>query len=187
MFELTCNLCGAAFSQSGSFRTKCNHILCESCACGAFNKGCLCPVCGYKLHDGEVKELIVGICPTSLSDALYQNAFQQSDWVSILDNSIHVVSATLELLIFVQSQLFLRANILESQSADVAKDLNALRSDKEKLTMQLRNEMSVSKQRVRELEAHMQIREKELCDMKEAFAEKSKKCDAWEKVLFFSS
>lgn len=26
------------------------------------------------------------------------------------------------------------------------------------------------------------MREKELCDMKEAYAEKIKKCDAWEKV-----
>jgi hypothetical protein len=49
---------------------------------------------------------------------------------------------------------------------------------------QLKNETSISQQRLRELEHHIQMREKELCDIKEAYSEKAKKCDAWEKVAW---
>ena len=40
----------------------------------------------------------------------------------------------------------------------------------------------MAQQRIRELEHHIEIREKELCDVKEAYAEKVRKCDGWEKV-----
>lgn len=55
-------------------------------------------------------------------------------------------------------------------------------SPQKKLNYQLTNETKMAQQRIRELEHHIEIREKELCDIKEAYAEKVRKCDGWEKV-----
>jgi hypothetical protein len=50
------------------------------------------------------------------------------------------------------------------------------------MNYQLVNETKMTQQRIRELEHHIEIREKELCDVQEAYAEKVRKCDGWEKV-----
>lgn len=51
------------------------------------------------------------------------------------------------------------------------------------MNIQLKNETTISQQQIRELEHYIQMREKELLDIKEAYNEKSKKCDSWENVI----
>lgn len=50
------------------------------------------------------------------------------------------------------------------------------------MNLQMKNETTISQQRIRELEHHIQMREKELYDIKEAYHEKIKKCESWENV-----
>jgi hypothetical protein len=192
---LTCNSCGGSLD-GNCYRTKCQHLYCEACAGRAFSKGTLCSICGSKLHEGEVREVMIGIAPLPLLDSLFQTAFQTTNWQAILENSFHIMSGAIEVSLFIQHQLFLESTKKNEAIIEMTRRVENVVDEKvetshigkysyyyqAKLSIQLRNEISLSNQRSRELEHHVQMREKELCELKEAYGEKLKKCDAWEKV-----
>jgi hypothetical protein len=48
--------------------------------------------------------------------------------------------------------------------------------------LKLKSEINSTNQRIREIDYQLKLRESELSDLKEAYKEKIRKCDAWEKV-----
>ena len=119
MFEICCNSCEISL-KGNCYRTKCQHLLCESCACRSFSQGSLCEICGLKLHEGEVREVLIGIAPLPLQDSMFQTAFQTTSWVAILDNSLKVLSSSIEVSLFVQNQLLLEF----SKKNELCQELN---------------------------------------------------------------
>ena len=182
MAHIRCNKCINGSLDGKCYRTKCNHILCESCACRAFDKGSACPVCNLKLFDGDVKELMIGITPLPLHDSMFQTAFQSTSWPTVLENSFQVVCGSMEVSLFVQHQLYQEVMRRCEENADLASHVDTLHAEKNRLELQYRSEFTSMEHKIRELEHSIQSREKELRDIKEAYVEKTRKCEAWEKV-----
>lgn len=119
MYEICCNSCELSL-HGNCYRTKCQHLLCETCACKCFNQGTLCKICGIKLHEGEVKEMLIGIIsPLSLQDSMFQTVFQSTSWVEILDNSLKILLSGIEVSLFIQNQLLLES----SKKNEICKEL----------------------------------------------------------------
>lgn len=187
MAELRCNNCSEGSLDGKCYRTKCNHMLCEACACRAFDKGTTCPICNVKLFDGDVKELMIGIVPPPLLDAMYQSTFRSCSWPAILENSFQVISSGMEVNLFVQNQLYEETIRSQQENRDLVSRSESLHTEKNKMELYYRGEVTSLERRVNKLEHCIQSREKELSTIKEAYSQKIKKCEAWENVqLCFS-
>ena len=126
---LTCNSCDGSLD-GNCYRTKCQHLLCEVCASRAFSKGTQCSICGSKLHEGEVREIMIGITPLPLLDGLFQTAFQTTNWQAILENSYHVMSGAIEVSLFIQHQLFLQSTRKNEAITDMTRRVESVMDEK---------------------------------------------------------
>lgn len=92
---LTCNIC--QYHLDGSmFRTlNCFHVFCSECAAKTFAMAASCPVCHARISEGEVNETIVGVGGLPIEEALYNYAFKENSWASIVDNLCRVQHQTL--------------------------------------------------------------------------------------------
>jgi hypothetical protein len=104
MLEIRCNNCSESLHNT-CYRTICQHLYCELCACQSFQISSKCPVCDRKLHDGEVREVLIGIAPLSLIDSMFQYAFQTTKWPTIIENSLNIISHAMEISFFLQNQM----------------------------------------------------------------------------------
>jgi hypothetical protein len=104
MLEIRCNHCSESLHNT-CYRTICQHLYCELCACQSFQISSKCPVCDRKLHEGEVREVLIGIAPLSLIDSMFQYAFQSTKWPNIIENSLNIISYSMEISFYLQNQL----------------------------------------------------------------------------------
>jgi hypothetical protein len=139
-------------------------------------------VCNTKLCDGEVQELMIGVPPNDISTALFQTAFQNPEWDSILDNTYKAVSAAYDLQLFVQNQLLHELVTHKEKRFQQEKRVEFLTEEQNKTNLLLKKAQSENSTRVKDYEYHISMRENELCEIKEAYKEKLRKCEAWEKV-----
>lgn len=78
------------------FRTlTCLHVFCSECAAKTFAMAASCPVCQSRLNEGEVQETIVGVGGLPIEEAVYNYAFKENSWASIVDNLCRVQHQTL--------------------------------------------------------------------------------------------
>ena len=125
---------------------------------------------------------MIGVPPNDVSSSLYQTAFQNPNWNAILDNTYQAVSAAYDLQLFVQNQLMYELVIHKERGLQQEKRLTQLSDEQNKTSLHLKTTLSENSKRIKDLEYHIQMRENELCEIKDAYKEKLRKCEAWEKV-----
>jgi hypothetical protein len=125
---------------------------------------------------------MIGVPTNDISTNLFQTAFQSPQWDSILDNTYKSVSAAYDLQLFVQNQLLHELVIHKEKSLQQEKKVEFLTEEQNKTSLMLKKAANEHSTRLKELEYHIGMRENELCEIKEAYKEKLRKCDAWEKV-----
>jgi hypothetical protein len=125
---------------------------------------------------------MIGVPPNDIATALFQTAFQNPEWDAILDNTYKSVSAAYDLQLFVQNQLLHELVTHKEKSSHQEKRVAFLTEEQNKTNLLLKKALSENSTRVKDLEYHISMRENELCEIKDAYKEKLRKCDAWEKV-----
>jgi hypothetical protein len=121
--------------------------------------------------------------PNDITTALFATAFQNPEWDAILDNTYKSVSAAYDLQLFVQNQLLHELLTHKENNTHQERRVEFLTDEQNKTNLLLKQTLSENETRVKDLEYHIKMRENELCDIKDAYKEKLRKCDAWEKVM----
>eukprot|EP01041_Mallomonas_annulata_P009601 gene9601-19955_t len=181
-FCLRCNGCFEGPVDGICYRTRCQHFICEACACRSFSEGYQCPVCNSKLADGDIVEMTVGVKPTNLMENLFQTSFQSAKWEMIIENTFQALQSFAEISAFVHCQLIIEAKRNQSLSITSKHTAEEYRHEMNKALLQLRSQTSHNEQRQRELQHQLDGRDRELADLKSAYKEKMRKCQAWEKA-----
>ena len=125
---------------------------------------------------------MIGVPPTNISSDLFATAFQTPEWDAILHNTCKAVSAAHDLQLFVQNQLLHELMTQKQNSIHQEKSIAILTEEQNKTALQLKKACSEKDSKLKDLEYHISMRETELCEIKDAYKEKLRKCDAWEKV-----
>lgn len=120
--------------------------------------------------------------PKDISSALFATAFQSPEWDAILDNTYKCVSAAYDLQLFIQNQLLHDLITHREKSVFQEKQVEHLIEKQNETNLLLKKACSDNDTRVKDLEYHINMRENELCEIKDAYKEKLRKCDAWEKA-----
>lgn len=106
--NVSCNVCHKTL-EGPAARTDCCHCFCISCATKAFSDNCICPICKSRLQSGNVAEILVGVVPMSVSDCLFQTAFQSTSWDHVISNMQIINRSVCEFTSFIEFQMLLRA------------------------------------------------------------------------------
>lgn len=178
---IACNNCSKQLDAT-AIRTACNHLFCLVCATEHFSNGCTCPTCHTTLSSKHVEEVIVGIPPMSVKQCMLQLVLQNSEWEHIVQSVEHIRQASDEVTNFIQKQLLLAGSSDYQRRASLVEQLEESRSELSKTIAKARSQQMISEQQEHELNHQCRAREKELGDLKEAYKEKKRQCDAWEKV-----
>lgn len=125
---------------------------------------------------------MIGVPSTSISSDLFATAFQTPEWDAILHNTCKAVSAAHDLQLFVQNQLLYELVMHKQKCFSQEKSIEILTEELNKTSLQLKKTCSEKESKLKDLEYHINMRETELCEIKDAYKEKLRKCDAWEKV-----
>lgn len=181
ILSITCNKCNHSLDGT-TFTTECKHLFCETCAFKSFSDGSICPLCGFQLEQGQVNELIIGVQPLPLVANLFQSAFQNPKWESILENTMQVTKNCVMLVSYVQNQLLTAVKSSSENENQLYNQVESLKAEGSKLNLQLKNDSLAAQHRILELEHQVSLRENELHDVKTAYKNKQIKCEAWEKA-----
>jgi hypothetical protein len=129
---------------------------------------------------------MIGVPPSDISSALFATAFQNPEWDAILHHTFRSMSAAFDLQLFVQNQLLHELVMHKNRCSVQEKTIETTPEDLNQTSLLLKKSCSEKDSRLKELEYHICMRETELCEIKEAYKEKLRKCNAWEKVAMSS-
>ncbi|CAM9933539.1 unnamed protein product [Ectocarpus sp. 6 AP-2014] len=87
-----------------------------------------------------------------------------------------------ETLGFLFSQMLLENQRGAEATSLLKGEVAKLKHEQGRVTMQMRNQNAAADQKHREMEHKLRVRTKELVDLQEAYKEKNRKCQAWEKA-----
>ncbi|CAM9486053.1 unnamed protein product [Choristocarpus tenellus] len=177
-----CNLCWQE-ANGACFRTLCGHLFCEACAFGHFGQNQTCPSCGAKLNEADISDLTVGLEPVAqFQKMIFQEIYKDPDYRSVSQAVVRTAMALHESVAFVLAQLTMEGQRVAAAEGTLTAELSKQRHENGRLTMQLRTQAATLDQKLREAEHKLRIKEKEFIDLQEAYKEKSRKCQAWEKA-----
>ncbi|CAN0427553.1 unnamed protein product [Ascophyllum nodosum] len=186
-----CNMCWKE-ANGACFRTQCGHLFCESCAFQHFGQSQSCPSCGVSLEEADITDLTLGLAPSHFSRMVFQEIYKDPDFRSMGQSVVRTAMALNESVAFVLAQMTLEGQRAAESDLQLKTDLAKQRHENGRLTMQLRNQNASMEQKLREADHKLRLREKELVDLQaclrcsgalqEAYKEKSRKCQAWEKA-----
>ncbi|CAN0209986.1 unnamed protein product [Pylaiella littoralis] len=176
-----CNMCWTDANGS-CFRTQCNHLFCESCAFQHFGQSQACPSCGVSLEEANIFEVTLGLAPGQFDKMMFQEIYKEPDYRSMGHTVVQTAMALHESVAFVMAQMTLEGQRAAESDVQLKADLAKQRHETGRITMQVRNQIASFEQKLREAEHKLRLREKEIVDIQEAYKEKSRKCQAWEKA-----
>ena len=181
--RICCNVCLATCSGI-AYRTLCRHFYCPACATKAFQNGDCCDVCSSRLSVGDVAETVVGMnSSTPLMDTMYQIILGSGQsWAASMEALSKVQVGVAEIQMLLSTQISLSAFREDQQQKDDVQTIEHQRNEIEKMAEQQRETQASAEAHQREFERGIELKERELAELKDAYKEKSRKCQAWEKV-----
>lgn len=116
---IRCSQCRNDLPIGSSFKTACQHILCEPCANRSFSADCFCPVCKIRLQAEDVTEFLVGVNPAvSLQENIFQFAFQDTHIPALLANATKIIRTASELSSFIHAQVSNQYQVMQKRNSN---------------------------------------------------------------------
>eukprot|EP01038_Epipyxis_sp_PR26KG_P012329 gene12329-16536_t len=183
-YKILCNICRSDVDGI-AYRTICHHFFCPICAKSSFQHSVFCPICRESLSNGDVVEITVGLQLSqniTTADTIYQCAYQNTSWTAVMDNIQIIAMGLQEVMKF--SNVQLQVELMSTQSEkNIMKNQIEQKIDILKLAEKEFNEKEVEFiQQSKSLEEQLSTKNKEIVELQEAYKEKSRKCQAWEKA-----
>ncbi|CAM9348594.1 unnamed protein product [Ectocarpus sp. 13 AM-2016] len=176
-----CNMCWNEGNGS-CYVTRCGHLFCESCAFRHFGQSQACPTCGHGLDESEIQDLTLGLEPSSVRRIVFEEALKEPNHHSSSQAALRTAELANETLGFLFSQMLLESQRGAEATSLLKGEVAKLKHEQGRVTMQMRNQNAAADQKHREMEHKLRVRTKELVDLQEAYKEKNRKCQAWEKA-----
>jgi hypothetical protein len=127
---LKCNLCNEDLPIGTSYKTSCQHLLCEKCANRSFSTDCYCPICKQRLQADDVAEILVGVPPAiTLHDNIFQFAFQDTNITATLKNISKIVSSATEVVQFVNAQIADQIRIESTDKQMLEQNIDTIKNE----------------------------------------------------------
>ena len=186
MSSLSCNIC---FKRPDgiAYRTTCNHYFCPACAHNTFVDSNVCPLCSTLLGKDEVIEMNVGMgYDNSVGHEVLSGfglfskvlaSHRLDSVVTNLNDSHNTMSMCNQ---FVIKQLLTSIDIVESNNTVLSDKLESEQQEFTKLARNYRQEIEDKEVLLSECQSEIDLLKARVIELKEAYKEKDRKCNAWE-------
>ena len=176
-----CNVCESRDEglRGLAYVTSCNHLVCKRCA--QDSKGTHCPVCRVSLGEGDIQEVYVGLrsqTDSSIKKSMIEATLASTYWEDVTRNSAQVSEIAVDIVKLIQAQLLFMNAKKHAAGQEDQRRQKAQRDEME----QVHTRAMEQAQTERKLRALLDTQERELADLKLAYKEKMKRCDAWERA-----
>lgn len=176
-----CNLCWELL-QGSSWKASCNHVFCEECAFRHFSQRQDCPQCSRILGDDDFLDFIVGMDQANAEQAIYQEILHSPAWDEALRRCLKLMRTAESAVGFAFTQLVLSHQRNERKSGSCEEQFSAYKRDASKQLVALKSELAAAQQREKQASHRLTAKDREFQDLQNAYREKSRKCQAWEKA-----